>query len=172
MRCVEIKRGLRAPPFPADPYERIARTRAGREPPRLRPFVKLREKTGRRPFTRRHVQAAGGKKNRDKTEKYDKKETGVFAADCGNFFLVLGFLAARESGAQTHLRKMNITGKIAEARHGYIIRGKVPAEVFTILNPAPDKFNAFVKSEKTVSLEARVSGDSVEIETIDARDYP
>ncbi len=88
-------------------------------------------------------------------------------------FLVLGFLAARESGAQTHLRKMNITGEIAEARHGCIIRGKVPAEVFTILNPAPDKLNAFVKSEKTISLEVRVvSGDSVEIETINGRDYP
>jgi len=88
-------------------------------------------------------------------------------------FIFIGLLAARDSGAQTVVRKMKITGEIAEAQHGYIIRGKVPAEVFTILNPVPEKLDAFVKSEKTVSLEVRiVSGDNVEIEKIDGKQYP
>jgi len=86
--------------------------------------------------------------------------------------LVFGSLAEQEAGAQTGVRKMNITGEIAKAAHGYIIRGKVPAEIFTILNPEPKILDAFVKSEKTVSLEVRiVSGDNVEIETIDGRQY-
>ena len=88
-------------------------------------------------------------------------------------FLVFGSLAARDSGAQTGVRKMTITGEIAKAANGYIIRGKVPAEIFTILNPEPNMLNEFVKSEKTVSLEVRiVSGDNVEIEKIDGRKYP
>jgi len=88
-------------------------------------------------------------------------------------FLVFGSFAARESGAQSGVRHMNITGEIAKARHGYIIRGKAPAEVFTILNPVPEKLDGLVQSEKTVSLEVRiVSGDNVEIEKIDGRQYP
>ena len=88
-------------------------------------------------------------------------------------FVFTGFLAAGDSGAQTGPRKMKITGEIAQAQHGYIIRGRVPAEVFTILNPVPGKLDAFVKSEKTVSLDVRiVSGDNVEIEMIDGKEYP
>ena len=87
-------------------------------------------------------------------------------------FLIFGSLAEQEAGAQTGVRHMAITGEIAKAAHGYIIRGKVPAEVFTILNPEPKILDAFVKSEKTVSLEVRiVSGDNVEIETIDGKNY-
>ena len=88
-------------------------------------------------------------------------------------FLVFGSLAATEPGAQTGVRHMAITGEIAQAPHGYIIRGKVPAEIFTILNPDPKILDELVKSGKTVSLEVRiVSGDNVEIETIDGKNYP
>jgi len=88
-------------------------------------------------------------------------------------FLVFGSLAATESGAQTRVRHMAITGEIAQAPHGYIIRGRVPAEIFTILNPEPKVLDALVKSEKIVSMEVRiVSGDNVEIETIDGKNYP
>jgi len=86
--------------------------------------------------------------------------------------LVFGSLAEQEAGAQTGVRKMNITGEIAKAAHGYIIRGKVPAEIFTILNPEPSILDEFVKSEKIVPIEVRiVSGDNVEIEKIDGRQY-
>ena len=88
-------------------------------------------------------------------------------------FLVFGSLAEQDSGAQTGVRKMNITGEIAKAAHGYIIRGKVPAEIFSILNPEPSILDKFVKSEKIVSIEVRiVSGDNVEIEKIDGKEYP
>jgi hypothetical protein len=87
-------------------------------------------------------------------------------------FPAFGSLAAGESRAQTGVRKMNIMGEIAKAAHGYIIRGKVPAEIFTILNPEPNILDNFVKSEKTVTMEVRiVSGDNVEIEKINGKEY-
>ena len=33
------------------------------------------------------------------------------------------------------VRKMSVKGVVAKAEHGYIIRGKVPSMIFTILNP-------------------------------------
>jgi hypothetical protein len=67
---------------------------------------------------------------------------------------------------------MKITGEIAKMENGYIIRGKTPAEVFTILNPEPKILDRFVKSGKTVHLEVKsVSGDNVEIEKIDGKSY-
>jgi hypothetical protein len=101
------------------------------------------------------------------------RKTQTFMLLIMAIFLVFGSLAEQESGAQTGVRKMNITGEIAKAAHGYIIRGKVPAEIFTILNPVPNILDKFVKSEKTVSLEVRiVSGDNVNIEKIDGKQYP
>ena len=77
------------------------------------------------------------------------------------------------TGAQT-IREMKITGEIAKSQHGYIIRGKQPSPmIWTILNPDPNKLDGFVKSEKTVQIDARiVSGDNVNIEMIDGREYP
>ena len=77
-------------------------------------------------------------------------------------------------GAQKReVKQMNITGGIAKSNYGYIIRGKVPAEIFTILNADPKVLDEFVKSGKTVSLETRiVSGDNVEIMKIDGKEYP
>ena len=108
------------------------------------------------------------------------RKTRTFVLIIMAIFLVFGSLASQELGAQTAqtqtVRKMDLTGVIAKARHGYIIRsrrGNAPGEIFTILNPVPDKLDAFVKSEKTVSLEVRiVSGDNVEIEKIDGKQYP
>jgi len=57
---------------------------------------------------------------------------------------------------------MNITGEIAKAAHGYIIRSKQPQMIWTVLNPDPNILDAFVKSEKIVPIEIRiVSGDNV-----------
>jgi len=70
------------------------------------------------------------------------------------------------------LRNMTIMGQIAKSANGYIIRGQKPAEIFTILNAAPQKLDQLTASEKTVTIQARiVSGDNVEIETIDGRAY-
>ncbi|MBI5584973.1 MAG: FKBP-type peptidyl-prolyl cis-trans isomerase [Deltaproteobacteria bacterium] len=72
-------------------------------------------------------------------------------------------------------KKMSTTGEIAKSENGYIIRtrkGNVPTEILTILNPDPKVLDEFVKSEKTVPLEVRiVTGDNVEIEKIDGREY-
>ena len=73
---------------------------------------------------------------------------------------------------QQPVRKMNITGQIAKAAHGYIIRGQEPQMIWTILNPDPKILDGFVKSEKIVPIEVRiVSGDNVDIEKIDGRAY-
>ena len=70
---------------------------------------------------------------------------------------------------------MNLTGEIAKSEHGYIIRSKkggVLSEIYTILNPDPKILDEFVKSEKDVPIEVRiVSGDNVNIEKIDGKEY-
>ena len=91
-------------------------------------------------------------------------------------WVFLGSLAVQESYAQTRkapaVRNMDITGQIAKAAQGYIIRGTAPAEIFTILNPEPDILDTFVKSGKTVRIMVRiVSGDNVNIEKIDGKVY-
>ena len=64
-------------------------------------------------------------------------------------------------------------GEIAKAAHGYIVRGKQPQMIWTILNPDPKILDEYVKSEKTVPMEVRiVSGDNVNIEKIDGKAYP
>jgi FKBP-type peptidyl-prolyl cis-trans isomerase FklB len=87
-----------------------------------------------------------------------------------------GDQADQASSAQTArtpaVRQMNITGEIAKAANGYIIRGKQPQMIWTVLNPDPKILDAFVKSEKTVPMEVRiVSGDNVNIAKIDGRKY-
>jgi hypothetical protein len=72
------------------------------------------------------------------------------------------------------VRAMTITGEIGrQERNGtYIIRGQVPAEIFTILNPDPKTLDTFVDSAKIVPIEVRVvSGDNVEIKKIDGKNY-
>jgi FKBP-type peptidyl-prolyl cis-trans isomerase FklB len=80
-----------------------------------------------------------------------------------------------QAGQARTVRKMNITGEIVKAEQGYIIqakRGSVPTEIYTILNPDPKVLNGYVKSEKTVPIEVRiVSGDNVNIEKIDGKEY-
>ena len=85
-----------------------------------------------------------------------------------------GQVSGAQPGRQPTVRQMRITGEIGKAQHGYIIRGNEPSSmVWTILNPDPVKLDGFVKSEKTVQIDARiVSGDNVNIEKIDGREYP
>jgi hypothetical protein len=91
--------------------------------------------------------------------------------------MVFAACTAQESKVQTshgQVRKMAITGEIAKGynNYGYIIRGKKPAMICTILNPDPKILDEYVKSEKIVLLEVRiVSGDNVEIKTIDGKEY-
>jgi len=108
------------------------------------------------------------------------------------FILVFACQAAEESKTQTakepamqtpqesaakavqdsRVRKMSITGEIAQVMNSYIIRGQVPAEIFTILNPDPKILDEFVKTEKIVKIEVRiVSGDNVAIEMLDGKEY-
>ena len=90
--------------------------------------------------------------------------------------LACGSPAVQEKREETDpkrpVRKMSVTGEIAQAEHGYIIRGKTPSMIFTILNPVPEILDEFVKSEKVVPIEVRiVSGDNVAIEKIDGKEY-
>lgn len=91
-------------------------------------------------------------------------------------FLVFAACMGQNSMAQKSqmatVKKMHITGEIAKGYHAYIIRGKVPAEIFTILNPDSKVLDELVKTGKIVQLEVRiVSGDNVEIKMIDGQEY-
>ena len=94
------------------------------------------------------------------------------------FFLIFASLAVQCTKPQTsqeptRVREMAVTGEIAEGYNGYIIRGKKPSMILTILNPEPKILDEFVKSEKIVDIEVRiVSGDNVDIKTIDGKEYP
>jgi len=89
------------------------------------------------------------------------------------FFLLSGTQVVRaEMKKGPHVRKMNITGVIAKSEHGYIIRGRKPAMIMTILNHDANKLAAFVESGKEVNLDVHiVSGDNVNIEKINGEPY-
>ena len=98
--------------------------------------------------------------------------TGMVLA--GILLFACGLAPSLAEAAQTNrlpvVKNMDITGEIAKMGNNYIIRGKVPAEVFTILNPDPGMFAAL--EGKTVHFYVRiVAGDNVEIEKIDGKDY-
>lgn len=80
--------------------------------------------------------------------------------------------AGAQKGRPPVVRSMEITGEIAKMENGYIIRGKAPSEIFTILNPLPGTLDSLVRSGKTVRVKVKiVSGDNVEIESIDGKSY-
>ena len=75
----------------------------------------------------------------------------------------------------TQVRTMSVTGEIAENYNstGYIIRGKKPSMILTILNPEPKILDEYVKSGKTVEIDVWiVSGDNIKIVKIDGQNYP
>jgi len=77
-----------------------------------------------------------------------------------------------EMGKDTQVRQMSLTGEIGKVRNGYVIRSEGPGTIFTVLNPDPS-LDAYVKSGKMVDIEIRiVSGDNVNIEKIDGKNYP
>lgn len=89
---------------------------------------------------------------------------------------VSGPPACKHSTAQTAPKNtvinLNITGEIVKDTNGYIIRGKSPAELFTILNPNPDILDKLVNSGETVTIEAvSVLGDNVNIQKINGKPY-
>ncbi len=76
-------------------------------------------------------------------------------------------------GSNQQVTGMTIVGEIDSMNQGYIIRGKTPAEIFTILNPDPVRLDPLIKNGRTVEIQVRVvSGDNVEILQIDGREYP
>jgi hypothetical protein len=93
------------------------------------------------------------------------------------FFLVFASLAVQCTKVQTNqqdtrVREMAVTGEIAQGRHNYIIRGKVPSMILTILNPDPKILDEYVKTAKNVDIDVRiVSGDNIEIMTIEGKEY-
>ena len=67
---------------------------------------------------------------------------------------------------------LTITGIIVKDGQNYIIQGRRPAELFTVLNPNPSVLDSLVKSGKTVTLEAvSVVGDNVNIQKVDGKPY-
>lgn len=79
---------------------------------------------------------------------------------------------AGQPGQISGARQMNLTGEIAVAAHGYIIRGNSPSEIFTILNPNAEVLDKIIEKGKVVELKVHiVSGDNVNILEIDGKDY-
>ena len=80
-----------------------------------------------------------------------------------------------QTSRQSTVKTMTMTGEIAKVEHGYIIRSKrdnVLSTIYTILNPNPKVLDKYVKSEKDVPVDVQiVSGDNVNIEKIDGREY-
>jgi hypothetical protein len=77
-----------------------------------------------------------------------------------------------QNSQEAFVRKMQISGEIVKSGQQYIIRGKKPAEIFTILNPYPDQLAKYMGEGKIAEMQVRVvSGDNVEIEKIDGTPY-
>ena len=93
------------------------------------------------------------------------------------FFLIFAAFAVQCTKVQTNeqdtrVREMAVTGEIAKGYNNYIIRGKVPSMVLTILNPEPKILDEYAKTGKIVDIDVRiVSGDNVKIKTIDGKEY-
>ena len=94
------------------------------------------------------------------------------------FFLIFAAFAVQCTKVQTNeqdtrVREMAVTGKIAKGYNNYIIRGKVPSMVLTILNPEPKILDEYAKSGKIVDIDVWVvTGDNIKIKTIDGKEYP
>jgi len=85
--------------------------------------------------------------------------------------------ATTNTGPQetTQVREMTVTGEIAEGyNNDYVIQGKTPSTmIWTILNPEPKVLDEYVRTGKTVKIDVWiVSGDNVNILTIDGQNYP
>jgi len=90
----------------------------------------------------------------------------------GLLFFVSSVALGSETPRDLSVRSLVITGTIALVKQGYIIQGTSPHELFTILNPDEEILGNYIRSERPVTILARlVSGDNVEIITIDGRDY-
>jgi hypothetical protein len=92
------------------------------------------------------------------------------------FAVLVVTMAGASSWAQTGpdatVRTMQISGEITKSGQQYFIRGKVPAEIFTILNPYPAQLAKYMGEGRVADMQVRiVSGDSVEIEIIDGKAY-
>ena len=93
------------------------------------------------------------------------------------FFLIFAAFAVQCTKVQTNqedtrVREMAVTGEIAKGYNNYIIRGKVPSMVFTILNPEPKILDEYAKTGKIVDIDVWiVSGDNIKIKTIDGKEY-
>ena len=79
-----------------------------------------------------------------------------------------------EPQVTTQVREMTVTGVIAEGYNSYVIQGKTPSTmIWTILNPEPKVLDEHVRTGKTVKIDVWiVSGDNVNILTIDGQNYP
>jgi hypothetical protein len=72
------------------------------------------------------------------------------------------------------MQKLTVVGKIAQeqAMGGYYIQGEKPPEVYRIVNQNPKVLDNYVKSGKSVTIEAGVvMGDNLSIEKIDGKKY-
>jgi len=79
---------------------------------------------------------------------------------------------ASQPAGKNDALKMTITGQIAKVDQGYIIRGQMSRELFTVLNPNPAILDKLATSGETVTIEAvSVTGDNIDIQAINGKPY-
>jgi hypothetical protein len=101
-----------------------------------------------------------------------KKLGFVVAAALLALALVAGGALAQP--AAPGVQKITVLGQITKdaTMGGYYIQGEKPPEVFRIVNQNPKVLENYVKSGKSVTVEARVvQGDNLAIEKIDGQTY-
>jgi hypothetical protein len=85
-----------------------------------------------------------------------------------------GAKAPEKAKPAAQMQKLTVVGKIAkeQAMGGYYIQGEKPPEVYRIVNQNPKVLDNYVKSGKSVTIEAGVvMGDNLSIEKIDGKKY-
>ena len=105
------------------------------------------------------------------TGKVSEIEVKIVSGDNVNILVIGGKVYQAPGSAR--VENISINGQIAKGMNAYIIRGKVPSSIFTILNPDPTILDEYVTSGKVLDIEVRiVSGDNVEITFINGKKYP
>ena len=105
------------------------------------------------------------------SRKVSDIEVKIVSGDNVNILVIDG--KAYQAPGPVRVENIFINGEIAKGMNAYIIRGKVPSSIFTILNPDPTILDEYIKTGKVLDIEVRiVSGDNVEITFIDGKKYP
>ena len=95
---------------------------------------------------------------------------GMLLMGCGLYFNQTTEVNAKQE-IKNNRMKMVILGEIVRGRNDtYLIRGKKPAEIFTVLNNDTGAFDNYADTGNILSIDVDIiSGDNVEIKKIEGK---